>query len=715
MEYEAQPQPQQPPLTESDLPQVASTDVELGLKRSCDFERDEASGYSKRRRTDVVSRLDALRPGLQYNFCKAGTPTAPLFTIEVEVDGVQHKYTGGPSRKACKKGLAKKILDLIPDSWNQFAALQDKRAYSTDQNLATPGETGGAQSGAELAVPAVQRKPKALKPLLQYDVIGYEGPPSALLLIVEVSKEIKTENQLVEVRLEVKTDETARDTLGAGRESTDIDEVEGGSESTGSGAQQRALSSEEREVFEARKSCARNPEVDRAGLSGETLKADGTANEASLEPCVSVDVEPRISVVLVTGVGPQAGPSDDPLWRKEVLRIPAEDLLRASNFPSELFPRSHHVILQHKGHNPVSLLYEKWVGAQYYDIPLSYDTVRTGIDHHQCDLYIEGRRFSGTGLGKRHAKMAAAIDALTCLFGGAGRPLLLFDLNGTLTSHTTTKGEDGYIHHHVLRPNVEHLWRLREKFQLGIFSSASWRTVRGALDFVHQAVLSSSFYSKEQAAEDVAAEDVAAEDVAAESHAAPCTSSCAVPEPLHEDTPMSEAAVSEAPPTEGREWSGEDAGTWCEAEHVDLFSIILSRDHCTAAPETHQGDAWDTVKPLHWDEGDDAEDDVIPRLVDALLQAVPSDGDRCDLRHYVATLCAAVPVHQPPTTMEGTQAASASTTTVSEEEAQSADRAATKGAEAAQYSLPCTEDAEMPHEKGSLPVHLSQVRFFMAA
>ncbi|KAK3233723.1 hypothetical protein CYMTET_56006 [Cymbomonas tetramitiformis] len=321
-----------------------------------------------------------------------------------------------------------------------------------------------------------------------------------------------------------------------------------------------------------------------------------------------------------------------------------------------------------------------------------------------------------------------AVDDTSCL-GLGGHSTLAVRM--WLQAKLLWEGSDLFLVKPLLKP-----------FPMGLSSGPRFLqgTVRGALDFVHQAVLSSSFYSKEQAAEDVAAEDVAAEDVAAESHAAPCTSSCAVPEPLHEDTPMSEAAVSEAPPTEGREWSGEDAGTWCEAEHVDLFSIILSRDHCTAAPETHQGDAWDTVKPLHWwfedlsrvllidneafkaledekdnlvlvptwDEGDDAEDDVIPRLVDALLQAVPSDGDRCDLRHYVATLCAAVPVHQPPTTMEGTQAASASTTTVSEEEAQSADRAATKGAEAAQYSLPCTEDAEMPHEKGSLPVHLSQ-------
>eukprot|EP00775_Hariotina_reticulata_P002545 gene2545-2848_t len=63
--------------------------------------------------------------------------------------------------------------------------------------------------------------------------------------------------------------------------------------------------------------------------------------------------------------------------------------------------------------------------------------------------------------------------------------LILFDMNGVLTDHTPAKGrfrERG----HVIRPHIEELLRLLPHFRLGIYSSATWRTVDTALALLHQ-------------------------------------------------------------------------------------------------------------------------------------------------------------------------------------------------------------------------------------
>lgn len=57
--------------------------------------------------------------------------------------------------------------------------------------------------------------------------------------------------------------------------------------------------------------------------------------------------------------------------------------------------------------------------------------------------------------------------------------IILFDLNGVLVRHAF----DGHAHSHDIRPGVEHLPRLTEAgYRLGIYSSATRRTVQRALD-----------------------------------------------------------------------------------------------------------------------------------------------------------------------------------------------------------------------------------------
>ncbi|GMH39188.1 hypothetical protein BSKO_07086 [Bryopsis sp. KO-2023] len=59
---------------------------------------------------------------------------------------------------------------------------------------------------------------------------------------------------------------------------------------------------------------------------------------------------------------------------------------------------------------------------------------------------------------------------------GSGEKItVLFDLNGTLTSPTVSKKSV------YLRPALKHLLKLREKFRLGIFTSATWMKVNNVL------------------------------------------------------------------------------------------------------------------------------------------------------------------------------------------------------------------------------------------
>ncbi|KAG2497888.1 hypothetical protein HYH03_004154 [Edaphochlamys debaryana] len=58
------------------------------------------------------------------------------------------------------------------------------------------------------------------------------------------------------------------------------------------------------------------------------------------------------------------------------------------------------------------------------------------------------------------------------------RPILLFDLNGTLTSHTAARKSSGITR---LRPGTEHLARLKPHFRLGVYTSSTLRTTHRAL------------------------------------------------------------------------------------------------------------------------------------------------------------------------------------------------------------------------------------------
>ena len=65
----------------------------------------------------------------------------------------------------------------------------------------------------------------------------------------------------------------------------------------------------------------------------------------------------------------------------------------------------------------------------------------------------------------------------------AGRPVILFDLNGVLVHHLKKRADGGnsWYHTHVLRPGVSRLAELKEHFDLGIYSSATLKTVKLAI------------------------------------------------------------------------------------------------------------------------------------------------------------------------------------------------------------------------------------------
>ncbi len=65
----------------------------------------------------------------------------------------------------------------------------------------------------------------------------------------------------------------------------------------------------------------------------------------------------------------------------------------------------------------------------------------------------------------------------------SGRPVILFDLNGVLVHHIKRPADDGnsWYHTHVLRPGVSKLAALKEHFDLGVYSSATLKTVKLAI------------------------------------------------------------------------------------------------------------------------------------------------------------------------------------------------------------------------------------------
>lgn len=89
----------------------------------------------------------------------------------------------------------------------------------------------------------------------------------------------------------------------------------------------------------------------------------------------------------------------------------------------------------------------------------------------------------------REAAAAAAVSLPLAAFDAGlaeedPRPLLLFDMNGTLTSHTAARRSAG---RNLPRPGTPHLRRLAERFRLGVFTSATIRTVTVAADMLEAA------------------------------------------------------------------------------------------------------------------------------------------------------------------------------------------------------------------------------------
>ena len=64
-----------------------------------------------------------------------------------------------------------------------------------------------------------------------------------------------------------------------------------------------------------------------------------------------------------------------------------------------------------------------------------------------------------------------------------GRPLVLFDLNGVLAHHLRRPADDdhSWYHTHVLRPGTARIAELKHHFDLGIYSSATLKTVKLAI------------------------------------------------------------------------------------------------------------------------------------------------------------------------------------------------------------------------------------------
>lgn len=93
----------------------------------------------------------------------------------------------------------------------------------------------------------------------------------------------------------------------------------------------------------------------------------------------------------------------------------------------------------------------------------------------------EEESFSGVGGGRQPRAISQPDGAVYS--PARGRPVILFDLNGVLVHHLKQRADDGnsWYHTHVLRPGVPRLAALKEHFDLGIYSSATLKTVKLAI------------------------------------------------------------------------------------------------------------------------------------------------------------------------------------------------------------------------------------------
>ena len=172
-----------------------------------------------------------------------------------------------------------------------------------------------------------------------------------------------------------------------------------------------------------------------------------------------------------------------------------------------------------------------------------------------------------------------------------GRVLLLFDINGVLMEHRF----DGRSHHHDLRPGVHHLLRLRGRFRLGVYSSATRGTVQRALTKLHGNLANAAAQAEARVLREAEA-----------------------PREPGQPEPAAAQEQHQQQAAEAREEERQEGAQHGEAQQVQqaqqaaaaalalpqpLFEVVLCREHCRPAdPESiaarPDGRPWDTVKPL---------------------------------------------------------------------------------------------------------------------
>lgn len=186
--------------------------------------------------------------------------------------------------------------------------------------------------------------------------------------------------------------------------------------------------------------------------------------------------------------------------------------------------------------------------------------------------------------------------------------ILLFDLNGTLTSHTSRRRSAG---RNRLRPHTKDLLQLHDKFRVGIFTSSTLRTVAHVKQMMEDSV------------------------------------GCSIFEPglvLYRDhtLPVSQALIkSGCDPWD----TVKPLGRWFE--RVDRV-VLVDDDTFKAVP----GEEANMVVVPCWME-EDPRCDLIPRLVNALIEVLGTLGTEDDVREHTAavtrSLVKDIPVVQPDT------------------------------------------------------------------
>eukprot|EP00884_Botryococcus_braunii_P016520 jgi/Botrbrau1/3551/Bobra.0078s0008.1 len=177
-----------------------------------------------------------------------------------------------------------------------------------------------------------------------------------------------------------------------------------------------------------------------------------------------------------------------------------------------------------------------------------------------------------------------------------GRFILLFDLNGTLTSHTAKRYSAGI---NKIRPGVHHLHRLKGKFHLGIFSSASARTVKTVLPMLEKAADMGD---------------------GGKLFDAPPLILC-----RHHTVPAPSHHIQAG----GNHWDTcKPLHKWFRGLHRVL---LIDDDAYKALPD----EAGNMVQMPCWND-EDEEDEVIARLVDVLLETFEEAGPDGDVRHHSA-------------------------------------------------------------------------------